>query len=762
MTLQPPGGVPKVRRRDILANKLARMSGNVTASSPMDTFRFHLKVYSKAVEQRKQHVCSSSQSSAAFTPPPLLTSQSSSAVPSGVAHHPLGMSSSSASGLGVSDKLLLREIEALEGISGLLLGPSMVGQQESSYIKAAKAMQEFWMVALEALSMYHSPLGADAPLNSLLLRSILLVIDRPEIGFLVQNQEFLNTSFRSLSDAVGFSSGPPPPAELDFKDKEKLCRRSYELLMSTLAMIKEHLGRLPNDHSAPNLDTLFMDFSIQVLTVSLIFVPFTHRLLEPALKSLAERVPLEAGEEAQFEAQFEGIRSSGSPSALFQGLHSKSELIVQLERDIFNRSAHWLDVLFHRDVFYFLLLEKMLRRISPVDEHGRPQGFYPIPAYLSMLKPFLRRLFALPSTRYTQNIVHTTHTLLADRALFSPFVHFLFSKTNVLDKTSTLKTLELLACWFRILARAGEALPASFDFAFFLPALALLLQSEIFLISVETLHFIYQFIDVFRPPQRLAIAKTLLEPAHFFKFFLHWDYIVRMVFHHILLYKLVPFAHLVALFDLRTTDDSAHLKLYTSCQLRIDALHRQCEDDIVAQLIRRDPLSPIPALAPEAPSPGSHHRRGRSTSHRKPSSHKRVYHPSLAVYCQLSLSMFFKTEVSFKTWMSGRSREPVYVSNPLAIDFPSLNTNHGRTAEEQFEKSGLGSSSPSAAHPSSSTAPSSPSHSSTDPLTPDSPNNPRASKFFRKKPGSDLEDSKKKSKRVGALWGKISRSNDEN
>ena len=74
---------------------------------------------------------------------------------------------------------------------------------------------------------------------------------------------------------------------------------------------------------------------------------------------------------------------------------------------------------------------------------------------------------------------------------------------------------------------------------YFISGFSILLDSIHFHVLLRALSFIYNQLDLFHGNRRLEIINRLFfkPPGRFKNLFLHWCYVVRRFFHHILIYK---------------------------------------------------------------------------------------------------------------------------------------------------------------------------------------------------------------------------------
>lgn len=91
---------------------------------------------------------------------------------------------------------------------------------------------------------------------------------------------------------------------------------------------------------------------------------------------------------------------------------------------------------------------------------------------------------------------------------------------------------------FRVRETSPLACPASFDVPHFVHGVALLLRTDHVATVCQTLTFLYNELDLFVGDARKVIVQGLvLSPMHFFRMFCHWSVECRVLFHHVVVYK---------------------------------------------------------------------------------------------------------------------------------------------------------------------------------------------------------------------------------
>jgi Protein of unknown function (DUF1765) len=444
-----------------------------------------------------------------------------------------------------------------------------------------------------------------------------------------------------------------------------------------------------------NQDTMFIDFSVHIFTVASFYLADRILpLLEAASLQVCERLNLSDKSARAVREWLDRLASENrardmasiSKSAAKNGyLRSIQHVYDALprsmrkyERELLESNTNWLRYLFNREVYYYLYVEKLMRRLSV---HARtstaatpssPKGdgmraclveWHLVPGYDLAVTPFLRKMCDLSPRDYTHNVCQVTQVLLANRSLLTMMTNTLLSNTNVWDSVATLRALQTLSSWFAVIKSSGDKLPFNFDHEFFTRAVVILLDCEHFLVNIEVLAFLYTFFDLFPSDRQLHFAQQLLlADTYFNKFFLHWDNIVRNIFHFLMLYRCFPIV-----------ERGIEQRTMSMINLLAKATRRERRQQRLqpsgATSPRHSPSSPPSSSSSSAPTLIS-------------SSSNIARNASSPVYAQISLSAFRVAKEDHAEWLA----------NPRTDDhgrlvYPKVQTRPSRSADESFETS---------------------------------------------------------------------------
>lgn len=98
--------------------------------------------------------------------------------------------------------------------------------------------------------------------------------------------------------------------------------------------------------------------------------------------------------------------------------------------------------------------------------------------------------------------------------------------------------MEILEECFGYVARTGTGrLPGAFDYKYFYAGVKHILQSDHSFMVARCLSLLYKHYPIFSPQFRKDLSMTLMGLL-FFKLYLSWASNIRMMFHHLLIYRI--------------------------------------------------------------------------------------------------------------------------------------------------------------------------------------------------------------------------------
>lgn len=139
-------------------------------------------------------------------------------------------------------------------------------------------------------------------------------------------------------------------------------------------------------------------------------------------------------------------------------------------------------------------------------------------------------------TRMTDRFKRCLLRLLSNKKLLNIFMVILLKKTNIYDFTSTIATLSILDDCFKRLKNTLRKIPSNFDYKYLLNGLKVVLDSDYEFSIEKALIILYNHFNFFVKEFSLELILYLLS-KYFFKFFFHWSYNLRKIFHTLIYAK---------------------------------------------------------------------------------------------------------------------------------------------------------------------------------------------------------------------------------
>ncbi|CAD8078040.1 unnamed protein product [Paramecium sonneborni] len=198
----------------------------------------------------------------------------------------------------------------------------------------------------------------------------------------------------------------------------------------------------------------------------------------------------------------------------------------------------WQKRIGKRGIAFFFFLKEWcdLIDISVVVKQNVP--YQQLPGYNVLIKAILLEMKAKELKNYPDIMKAAMCSLLNNTSLLNIVIVILFNKTNLFDSEALLNCLEILNSCLQYLYNHKLSMPTSLDQQFFLKGLRMiLLQCEHAFSVAKCLWLIYNNYVLFPLDIRKDITDLLFENVAT-KFFMHWSFNIRMIFHHILLYRI--------------------------------------------------------------------------------------------------------------------------------------------------------------------------------------------------------------------------------
>jgi hypothetical protein len=205
---------------------------------------------------------------------------------------------------------------------------------------------------------------------------------------------------------------------------------------------------------------------------------------------------------------------------------------------------YWRERLHKRGHCFFLLLEHWVRHLEMAMgvQPGDPElTWQDVPGFPTMVKAFLIEMKQRPLQYWPESMVSCLLTLLeTNRQLLQVTVRILLSRVSALQLKPSLAVLRHLDLIMHAVGGA-EPLPQTFSAEPLLSQLYLLAESEHFKVAASALIFLYNHVDALGDASRTVALQWCL--SRFARFSLHWSRVVRTIFFHIAVIKVLRATH---------------------------------------------------------------------------------------------------------------------------------------------------------------------------------------------------------------------------
>jgi len=189
-----------------------------------------------------------------------------------------------------------------------------------------------------------------------------------------------------------------------------------------------------------------------------------------------------------------------------------------------------------KGVAFYLFLTEWANQVERTIVTKEQVPWPDIPGYTTLIKSFLLDLKTKDVRRYPEAMVQASCSLLRNDKLLNTFVPIIYQKTRIYDSSNVFGVFELINKWFETFTENNKSIPSTFDYSFFFKGLLIVLDGDHALNIAIVLLVIYNNFNLIPSSEKGFISDYLLNKS-FFKFFMHWSWSVRQVFHHLLLYR---------------------------------------------------------------------------------------------------------------------------------------------------------------------------------------------------------------------------------
>lgn len=142
-----------------------------------------------------------------------------------------------------------------------------------------------------------------------------------------------------------------------------------------------------------------------------------------------------------------------------------------------------------------------------------------------------------PLLAYPDSLRDASTRLLANERLLNKLVYIVFEKTNLYDCATVIKCIELLDGYFSFLGSSDRCFPTTFNYALFFGCIKNILESDHCFAISKALLLVYKHFNLLSFDCRRDITFFLLGKP-FFRLFLNWSFNVRVVFQHLLMFRI--------------------------------------------------------------------------------------------------------------------------------------------------------------------------------------------------------------------------------
>lgn len=168
--------------------------------------------------------------------------------------------------------------------------------------------------------------------------------------------------------------------------------------------------------------------------------------------------------------------------------------------------------------------------VSVVSKHVKWQW---LPGYSRLLHAFLVELKRLKLRNYTDRLKKCCVKLLANEKLLNILVVLLLKKANLHEPETTFIAFQMVDQFLTAIKSNQRPIPGTFDYKFFVEGVKLVLDSDLEFTISQVLLLVYNHYATFSQEFSLELSLYLLNKP-FFRFFFHWSYNLRHLFHTLL------------------------------------------------------------------------------------------------------------------------------------------------------------------------------------------------------------------------------------
>ncbi|KAL1520173.1 hypothetical protein AB1Y20_023643 [Prymnesium parvum] len=219
--------------------------------------------------------------------------------------------------------------------------------------------------------------------------------------------------------------------------------------------------------------------------------------------------------------------------------HSEDAAMVERRVERALAGKYWRDRLRKRGHCFFLLLEHWMRHVPTAMgwQPGEAVAWKEVPGYPRMIKSLLLEMKQRPVLHWSESMVSCICTVVQeDRRLIQVVVRVLLGRVNAQPRVMQ-KVLKYLSAIFGVLPADPPAQTMTNDLL--LQHLKLMVEADHFKVVGCALIFVYNHIDQLGELARLEMLQWL--HARFGALALHWSRVVRSIYMHVVVIKVLHY-----------------------------------------------------------------------------------------------------------------------------------------------------------------------------------------------------------------------------
>ncbi|CAD8111098.1 unnamed protein product [Paramecium primaurelia] len=198
----------------------------------------------------------------------------------------------------------------------------------------------------------------------------------------------------------------------------------------------------------------------------------------------------------------------------------------------------WQKRLGKRGIAFFLFLKEWCDLLNTYIVNSKNVPYHQLPGYFQLVKAFFLELKSREISNYPEALKIALCSLLRNTNLLNTIIVILFNKVNLYNSDNVVHCLDLLNKCFQKISQFNLCMPSFLDQKYFLKGIRIILsQSEHAQSIAKCLELIYTNYLLFPVDLKKELTDMIFENLAI-KFFIHWSYNVRVIFHCFLIYRI--------------------------------------------------------------------------------------------------------------------------------------------------------------------------------------------------------------------------------